>query len=229
MSTRPVSAAATLTFAGDKNRLNAVLKAGLNNGAAPKTDVLLVPADPRFVIPLPIPQPQIDPFRLVNKDGAELTPALFDNLRRTFPQSLQNVLPTDRPDRIDPYGNRMVFERDGNKEVLRKIILEGHGNERPWTEQSDLDRVCRPSSERGASDVCHTNVFGGTLEFNGPSGNEYAVRWTGGNSLEDVIDFDGTDPDSQTIESASLSLTTLKEMGYKYPPVKENADVFKLR
>lgn len=202
MSARPRAAAAGAPAApaAPPSRLHAVLAAGQRkskNDDCSQTAVFVVPSNPGVVVPLPLVQPPIDPNKLKFQD-AELQYPGFLSERRKFPRAIWEVLPTDMPDRPDAYGNMMSFERVEGTEALRRMVLP---------------------HARGS--------LGGTLEFLGAPGIEYATAWT--NSRDDsYINFSGADPSNQKIQSASLSMTTLRAIGDAFPPALEDTAAFHL-
>lgn len=101
---------------------------------------------------------------------------------------MRDILPLDAPDRIDAFGNRMAFERVDGTEYLRKIVLIGPQD----------------------------GGIGGTIEINGAPGFEFMTSW---NALDGTsyINFDGRDPASQRIESASISMPLIKSMAKAFP------------
>ena len=213
MSTR--RQVATTPAAAPSDRLRTVLQAGLREQER-DTGVAIVPTAPGVVNPIPAPTP-FDPSAW--KEAGKPLPFLYQE-RRTFPRAVWDAIPKDQQDRIDPYGNVASFEFDrlSGQEVLRSVKLKG-GWSRSAPKGTNPEHLCGA----GWLDKIHDHVpspIGGTMYFNGAPGKEYATAWVDAMNNQ-YIKFDGTDRDSQTIDSMELSLKTAKGLTDTMPPPLE--------
>ena len=181
-----------------RSRLDEVLRAGVARRREQEADtgVIVVPTNPRVLLPLPLPQPPLplDPKKV---------PGIYQP-RSTLRKGLNDILPKTFTEK-DQWGNLLTFERDsGGTAALRKVVAPDLHN--GWGFPNSVTMFDGSANEEYPTLWVWKGVWFSEL-FSDPS----YVRFDGRGQYLSIVDM-------------SLSMDTLRRLESNIPPALKDAN-----